>query len=183
MDSEEREYYHKQIEDVKNTFYDNNRKNSIFKMKQKVECAQKMTDELDLEKMMECTVFIVPNKNIIYYNYLVFKLYGNETNQQVLHCYFKGLVRRLLEKYETFEVHVNLKSFTISACQRYYTMITSSFDDNTLFTEKLSRLVIYNTPSIVKQLTTILYTTVKDVIPKTEYYYKDSELKIKELFE
>lgn len=183
MDPVEREYYHKQIVEAKRNFYDNNIKKTVFKNKQKLECTQKVSQDLDIKKMMECTVFIVPNKNVIYYNYLIFKLYGNEANQQILYSYFKGLVETLLAQYETFEVHVNLKSFTISACRRYYSMITSSFDDKTLFTEKLSRLVIYNTPSIIDQLTTILYATVKDVVPKTVYYYKESEAKIDELFD
>jgi hypothetical protein len=183
MDPVEREYYHKQIVEAKNKFYDNNIKKTVFKNKQKLECTQKVSQDFDIKKMMECTVFIVPNKNVIYYNYLIFKLYGNEANQPILYRYFKGLVETLLAQYETFEVHVNLKTFSISACRRYYSMITSSFDDNTLFTEKLSRLVIYNTPSIIDQITTILYATVKDVVPKTVYYYKESEAKIDELFD
>lgn len=182
MDSVERECYHKQIEDAQTMYYESHKKNSVFKYKQKMDCAQQVTDEFDVKKMIECTAFIVPNKNVIYFNYLVFKLYGNDSNQRDLYEYFKGLITQTLEKYDTFEVHVNLKSFTISACQRYYNIITSSFNENTFFTDKLSKMVIYNTPTIVNQLTSLLYTTVKDVLPKTEYYYKDSEIKIKELF-
>lgn len=185
MDSyEERADYYKQLEGARTKFYEKNPKHMVFKNKQKLECAQTVTEEFDLNKMIACTAFIVPNRNIIYYNYLVFKIYGNETNQREVYTHFRGLICTLLEKYETFEVHVNLKSFTISACQRYYKMITSSFDENTILTEKMSKLVVYHTPSIVDQITTLLYSTIKNVLPKTEYYYKDSsDSKINLLFD
>jgi len=184
MDSDERTEYYTQLEEAKAKFYEKNRKNLFFKNKQKLECAQTMTDEFDLNKMISCTAFIVPNTNIIYYNYLVFKLYGHESNQKEVYAHFIGLIRSILEKYETYEVHVNLKTFTVSACQRYFKMITSSFDENTFLTEKMSKLVIYNTPSIVDQLTTLLYASIRSILPKTEYYYKDiSDARINTLFE
>lgn len=184
MDSDERAEYYTQLEGARAKFYEKNRKNLIFKNKQKLECAQTVTEEFDLNKMIACTAFIVPNTNIIYYNYLVFKIYGHESNQREVYTHFRGLICSLLEKYETFEVHVNLKTFTVSACQRYYKMITSSFDDNTMLTDKMSKLVIYHTPSIVDQLTAILYSTIRTILPKTEYYYKDSsEARINTLFD
>ena len=184
MDFDERAEYCAQMEDAKAKFYEKNPKKLIFKNKQKLECAQTVTEEFDLNKMIACTAFIVPNTNIIYYNYLVFKIYGNESNQREVYTHFRGLICTLLETYETFEVHVNLKTFTISACQRYYKMITSSFDENTLLTDKMSKLVIYHTPNIVDQLTKLLYSTIRTILPKTEYYYKDSsDARINALFD
>lgn len=183
MDSEERDDYFKKLEGARTKFYEQNGKNLVFKNKQKLECAQTVTSEFDLQKMIECTAFIVPNRNIVYYNYLVFKIYGNESNRVEVYSHIMGLITSVLEKYDTFEVHVNLKSFTISACHRYYKMISSSFDENTLLTDKMSKLVIYNTPHLLDQITSILYSTVKAVLPKTEYYYKDSQTRINSLFE
>ena len=183
MDSSERDDYYKQLEGAREKYYEQNGKNILFKNKQKLECAQTVADEFDLKKMIECTAFIVPNSNIIYYNYLVFKIYGNESNREEVYSYIMGLINTVLQKYDTFEVHVNLKSFTISACHRYYKMIASSFDENTLLTEKMSKLVIYNTPHLLDQITSILYSTVKAVLPRTEYYYKDSQSRINVLFD
>lgn len=183
MDSDEREDYFKQLEGARTKFYEQNGKNLVFKNKQKLECAQSVTKEFDLQKMIECTAFIVPNSNVVYYNYLVFKIYGNESNRIEVYSHIMGLINSVLEKYDTFEVHVNLKSFTISACHRYYTMISSTFDENTLLTDKMSKLVIYNTPHLLDQITSVLYSSVKAVLPKTEYYYKDSQTRINRLFD
>jgi hypothetical protein len=183
MNSEERIEYYNQIQRVKNKYYENNKKHCIFKNSQKLDCTNHVSNNLDLQKMIQCTVFIIPDTNKIYYNYMVFKTYGNETNHLVLYDYVINLITKILEKYETFEFHVNLKTFTISACQRYYGMITSTFDDNKFFTDKMGKLFVYHTPSIVDQVNRLLYSSIKDILPKVEYFYKDSDEKIKVLFD
>ena len=182
MKLQEKEIYYKEIQEAKERFYENNKKNMVFKNTQKLECAQHVANNMDLMKMIQCTVFIVPNTNIIYYNYMVFKTYGSEATHIPLYNHITNLVSSLLEKYPTFEFHINLKTFTISACQRYYHLIASSFDENHVFTNRMSKMVIYHTPSIVDQITKILYNSVKDILPKAVYYHQESEQEIKKLF-
>jgi hypothetical protein len=183
MNSNDRDAYHKQLERAKKKFYEENQKTKIFKNKQKLECTQSVSKEFELKKMVECTAFIVPNRNVIYYNYPMYKLYGNEANQQDIYDHTVGLIRNILKTYDNFEIHFNLKTFTISAAQRYYSVIASSFNENTPLTDKLSKLVVYNTPCIVSQLTTLLYPILKDVLPRTEYHNKEkSEEMINILF-
>ena len=113
---------------------------------------------------------------------MVFKTYGSEATHIPLYNYVTNLVSTVLESYPSFEFHINLKTFTISACQRYYHLIASSFYDNQVFTNRMSKMVIYHTPSIVDQITKILYNSVKDILPKTVYYHQESEQEIKKLF-
>lgn len=183
MNSEQRTQYYDEIQKVKDNYYDSHKKNCLFKNAQKLDCAQHVSNNLDLQKMIQCTAFIIPNTNKIYYNYMVFKTYGNESNHLILYEYVTGLISKILENYETFEFHVNLKTFTISACQRYYGMITSTFDDNKFFTNLMGKLFVYNTPSIVDQVNRLLYHSIKDILPKVEYFHKDSDEKIKVLFD
>jgi hypothetical protein len=182
MNSQERDEYVEKMEETKQKFYEDNTKNQIFKNKQKLECAQTVSQELDLQKMIQCTVFQIPNTNIIYYNYMVYKTYGNLENKDLLYAYVIQLVEQVLQQNEHFEFHIDMKSFSVSACQRYYPIISSIFDDNKVFTDKLSKMVIYNTPSFVDKLTRILYSSIKDILPKIEYYHhKDSDAKISQL--
>lgn len=183
MNPEDRINYYTEMQKTKDKFYESHKKHTVFKNTQKLQCAQHVSDQLDLNKMIQCTAFIVPNTNVIYYNYMVFKTYGNDNNHLIVYDYVVNLISRILEEYKTFEFHINLKSFTISACQRYYNMICSSFDDNKFFTEKMSKMVVYHTPNIVDQLTKLLYNSIKDVIHKVEYCHKESEERIKVLFD
>jgi hypothetical protein len=183
MNTEEREQYVQEIESTKAKYYQEHNKNRFFKNSQKLECATSISQEMDIQKMIKCTVFQVPDTNILYYNYLVFKTYANGQVTPILYQYVVALVDKVLKEYSSFEFHVNLKSFTISAAQRYYSIICSVFDDNTAFTGKMTRLVIYHTPSVINNIRQLLYNSIKDIVDKVEYFYKDSDTHIAKLFD
>lgn len=174
--------YLSRIQKTQNEFYNNQAKKNIFKQAQKSECANYVTTNIQLENLIESTAFIVPNTNIVYFNYLVFKTYGNPENAKPLYSYIIALIETILSTYDSYEFHVNLKSFSVSACQRYYSMIVSSIDSNTIFTEKLNKLVLYHTPFIIDQITGLLYNSIKPFIHKTEYVKEKSEERISQLF-
>ena len=182
MNNSEREDYLLQIQNKQKDYYSIHTKNTVFKNAQKNACANHIADSISLDQMMKCTVYIVPNTNKIYYNYLVFKTYGTEENAHLLYKHIIDVIHTILLTYDSFEFHINLKSFSVSACHRYHTMIAGSVDCNQIFTEKLSKLVIYNTPFIIDQITRLLYQSVKTFIHKTEYVREKSEERIAALF-
>lgn len=181
-ENNERHEYLKRIKETEQKYYSKHSKNVIFKNSQKSDCASFVTNEMDLQRMIDCTAFIVPDTNIIYYNYLVFKTYGNEENHIHLYTHLTQLITTVLHKYNTFEFHINLKTFSVSACQRYYNMIVGSIDDNMIFTEKMTKIVIYHTPFIIDQINKLLYNSIRTFVDKVEYVKKDSDLRINKLF-
>ena len=74
--------------------------------------------------------------------------------------------------YWTF-VGENLKSFSISALNRYSSIIQTSFDENILFGEKLSRVVVYYTPHFIELITTMFYKSIQVFITRVEYISKE----------
>ena len=183
MNTEEREQYVQEIESTKVKYYQEHNKNRFFKNSQKLDCASNISQQMDIHKMIQCTVFQIPNTNILYYNYLVFKTYANDQVTPILYQYVVALVDKVLKEYSSFEFHVNLKSFTISAAQRYYNIICSVFDENTSFTGQMTKLVIYHTPSVINNIRQLLYNSIKDIVDKVEYCYKDSDVEIAKLFD
>ena len=183
MNTEERNQYVQEMESAKAKYYEEHSKNRFFKNSQKLECASTISQQMDIKKMIQCTVFQVPNTNILYYNYLVFKTYANNEVTPILYQYVIALVDKVLKEYSSFEFHVNLKSFTISAAQRYYNIICSVFDENTAFTGQMTKLVIYHTPSVISNIRQLLYNSIKDIVDKVEYFYKDSDAHIAKLFD
>lgn len=182
MNNTERESYLLEIQKTQSDYYTTHTKNKIFKNAQKNECANYVSSTISLDQMIKCTAFNVPNTNIIYYNYLVFKTYGTDENAPLLYNHILNVINGILSTYDSFEFHVNLKSFSVSACHRYHTMISGSVDSNQIFTEKLSKLVIYHTPFIIDQITRLLYHSVKSFIHKIEYVKDTSDTRIAELF-
>ena len=183
MNTEERNQYVQEMESAKTKYYEEHNKNRFFKNSQKLDCATNISQQMDIQKMIQCTVFQIPNTNILYYNYLVFKTYANDQVTPILYQYVVALVDKVLKEYSSFEFHVNLKSFTISAAQRYYNIICSVFDENKSFTGQMTKLVIYHTPSVISNIRQLLYNSIKDIVDKVEYCYKDSDAKIAKLFD
>ena len=177
-----RNEYLSKIQTAQNEFYSNQAKKHIFKNAQKTECAHYITANMKLDHLIESTAFIVPNTNLVYFNYLVFKTYGSAENAKPIYAHITALIESILTTYDSFELHVNLKSFSVSACQRYYSMIISSIESNTLFTDKLGKLVIYHTPFIIDQVTAMLYHTIKPFLHRIEYVKEKSEERIAQLF-
>ena len=170
------------IQTAQSEFYNNQTKKNIFKSAQKNECAHFVTNNVSLEQLIECTAFILPNTNKVYFNYLVFKTYGSPENAKPIYNHIIALIESILTTYDSYEFHVNLKTFSVSACHRYYSMIVSSIESNTLFSEKLHKLVLYHTPFIIDQVTVMLYQTIKPFLHRIEYVKEKSEERIAQLF-
>jgi hypothetical protein len=183
MNSEEQSKYVNQMNNTKEEFYNENKKNVVFKNKQKIECAKHVNQSMELAKMIQCTAVRIPNTNIIYYNYMIFKTYACDEVKEPVYRYIIQLIGSVLKEYDNFEFHVNLKTFTISAVHRYKNIIASIFDENQSFTTQMSRLCIYHTPSIIDTINKVLYSSIRDILPKATYHHKESDQLIEKLFE
>ena len=173
-----------QISQTKQKFYQDNTKSRIFKNTQKLQCAKQVSEQHNLQQLINLTVMVIPNTNKLYFNYLMFKTYGHPDICCKLYDHFHKLVEDLVNKYGSFEMHINLSTFTVSACVRYQKMIMLSFDENPYLTSKMTLMNVYNTPNVIEQITGLLYNSVKHLTSVTHFYKKDnSESLIKKLFE
>jgi hypothetical protein len=171
MDAEKSEQLFKQVNILRDSFYEDNKKNIIFKSEQKNKLADKVCDTFDLQQMIRYTTYIIPYSNKIYFTYPLFKTYGNTDNCDNLCKYMKHvLISSILESNETFELHINLKGFTVSACQRFFSAIKSLIDGNKVLTEKMTQMCIYFTPGVIDQIKNLLYAVVQHILPKVTFY-------------
>jgi len=171
MDSENSEKLFKQVNTLRDSFYEDNKKNLIFKSEQKNKLADKVCDTFDLQQMIRYTTYIIPNSNKIYFTYPLFKTYGNIENCDTLCKYMKHvLISSILDENETFELHINLKGFSVSACQRFFSSIKSLIDGNKLLTDKMTQMCIYYTPGVIDQIKSLLYAVVYHILPKVTFY-------------
>ena len=184
MNLQQSHNYLEELQQTQHKYYETHQKNTIFKNNQKRDCAAFVAAENDLQKMVKCTAFIVPNTNVIYYNYLVFKTYGGINTHGILYNHLFTLIDTILQNHDSFEFHVNLKTFSISACQRYQHLISDSIDSSPVFNEKMSKVVIYHTPFVIDQIAKMLYSSVKDFLDRVEMVRgTESEQRISQLFD
>jgi hypothetical protein len=177
----------KDIESFKNTYYSENRKNIFFKKSQKLDCATKISNEFDINDLLSQTVFIIPNTNRVYLDYTVFKLYANPDNYNTIVNYVIQLFRTCIETHGSFECHFNLNSFTITAAERYKTVIElfckECLKSETRYGRMMSKMYIYYSPGMLEKFTN-LFSHLIDPFVRDRFvvYNKDeSEEKIQKL--
>lgn len=171
------------IAELKNEYYSTSGKNRIFKSKQKQECATIVTHEIGIEKMLSGTVYIIPNTNRVFFDYTLFKLYANPSNYDAIIKRATELFDACIEKYGTFESHMNLNTFSVSALERYkpiiITFCNTCLKNNPKYVEKLSRFYIYNKPNMIDIVIAVVRPFVnEDVFKKVIFIQKQNSEKL-----
>ena len=183
--------YQKMIEDIskiQTDFYSSQRKNIFMKASQKSECAEVITRQIPLEDLIRNTIYIVPNSCSIYMDYPLFKTYVNPVNYQEVVNHIFRTINDVIHQCGTFEMHINLHTFTISAAERYNQVIQSFCNEccknNTQYINVMNRMYIYNTPSMIQSISSFLVKhTNESIKEKTIFYTKDDScMRLNELF-
>jgi len=178
----------KMVEEYQTTFYSQSRKNIFFKNKQKMECATQISQEFDINSLIEKTVYLIPNSNRVYFDYTLFKMYGNPENYMLVINYILTALTHCIDKYEKYELHVNLNSFTITAAERYRSVIelfcNECLKKQTRYAGQLIKMYIYNSPNVMEHVTRILGNLIDPLIRERMVIYNKEETgtKIEELF-
>lgn len=141
----------------KSTYYTDNKKNVVFnKSSQKYDLAEKVCSEYGFETLIQRTIYIIPNTNKIYMDYLVLKLIANPANYNHIVDYAFSLFTHLVQTHGSFEFHANMDTFTITAAERYKRLVElfcrDPKDGELEFTKYLTNIYIYNTPSAIDSM-------------------------------
>jgi len=180
---------------IQNEFFTKNTKNQVFKKTQKFDCAKYITDNLDINEMIEEAVFTLPGTNIIFIDYLIFKMFAHEETYDHIIDHIMNLFDYCIKYYGNMQVNLNLRTFTVSATERYVPAIKQfcnrCLNHNTNYTEYMTAFRILNTPSVMEMVIKVVKPFVeKDVINKLTFlnkndtiqYCKDSNYLIKSDF-
>lgn len=167
------------IAGLQNDYYKQNAKNTFFKNSQKIKCAEAVTNNIDIDDLLNNCCFHIPNSNKIFFNYQVFKTFAQPENYEIIVNYIINLLINILHNYPNFEVHVSIQSFTVSAAHRYKPCILlflQKCNDNILeFSDKLSVLNIYYSPSSLESIKPILLPLIPPIVKsKMTIFDKDT---------
>lgn len=174
---------------IKEAYYSKKTKNIFFKKTQAGEIAANINQELSLEELIENTVYLIPDTNSIYIDYPVFKMYATISNYQIFIDRFINIMKASIVDYGAFQVHINLKSFSISSIEKYQNFFqmyyNSCISQGLLYNDKIvEKIIIYNTPSIITSISVmIIKYTEPSIKNKIVYHDKNvSEIHLGKLF-
>ena len=165
------------LAELQREYYEQNRKNLFFKKSQKQECSEMVCSRMNLEDLLNETFWVIPDTNKLFFDYTVFKNYANPGN-------FIAIIDKVLfycsdcvEKYGSFEVHVNLAGFTVSAAERFKSIIDlfcrECLHRNQRYNATLDTMNLYNIPNMVDQLSRMLMPMIPiEVRPKMKLFRK-----------
>ena len=149
-----------ELNQMKSEFYSENGKNSFFKKKQKEECARRISAKYSIEQLAQATIYIIPNTNRVFFDYTIFKLFANPDNFTYLTEYIIYKFSTCIRDYGNFIVDFNLDTFTVSAAERYKDVVKAYCDAcrsrDTDFVNLMISMNIYNTPSVMEMIKTVL---------------------------
>ena len=157
-----------QIAKIQNEYYHENGKNTFFKKTQKLDCAEYISNQFDITLLIQQTMFIIPNTNIVFFDYTIFKQYANPNNYEIIVNNVLTLFTQCIDTYGSFEAHIQLSGFTISSTERYKSVIQSfcqkCLNSSTKYCNLLTYMYIYNTPSMIDNITTFLKPFISPVV-------------------
>lgn len=149
------------INEIQQSFYEENKKHIFLnKNKQKQVLAESVCDKIEISDMLRHTTWIIPYTNKIYFDYHMFKLYATPNNYYLIISEILKLCSQAISTNGSFSVHVNFAGFTISAADRYRSVIELFCNEcllqNHHFSIYLESMNIYNTPHFIDSLSGIV---------------------------
>jgi hypothetical protein len=177
MNTESQIVFNKKIEELKNQYYSDNKKCIFFKSNQKMDCAATITNQIGIEELIQKTIYLLPNTNSVFMDYTVFKTYATSENYNKIVGYILSLFDYCIANYGDYNAHVNLDSFTISAAERYKSIIecflVNCMAIGSHYSDKLNHMYIYNTPNTFQNISKLLMPFVDPTVkPKIVFYDK-----------
>ena len=168
-------------------YYSTNPKNFFLKKKQKKECAKSITNQYNLEELINNSVYKIKNTDSIYIDYEIIKLFLIDDNSSSITDYIMFLIVQNIETHGSFNMHINLNTLTISGVERYKIFIidfcNKCISSKHKIIELMKSLFIYNTPNVMENIVRLLKPFLNELIHQKVIYHSkyDSPLLISQL--
>lgn len=170
------------ITKLQEEYYTKNNKNVFFKKNQKYECANMISQQIDISLLFNKTLYVL-NKGDIYFDYMMLKTYIHPELFSNFLEYVNKISSEYIEIISQYSLHLNINSLTISAFERYWPLVQQILYNYPVTGTKMQKTYIYYTPSIAEQILKIISPYITNIKNKLVFYSKtESPEKINELF-
>ncbi len=156
----------KKIESARNEYYTENQKNTFFKKQQKFDCAETITNNIDIDAILPF-IFKVDQNNI-QFNYNIFKTVASPAVYMKIAMYLLQLTEEIINTHSTYNIHIDLAGLTMSAIERYKGFVSlvsgEGLKNGKGLLKHLEFVHIFNPPTFVEYLCGIVISIVDPVI-------------------
>ena len=171
-----------ELNKFKNTYYSENKKAVFFNKKgQKYDIAKEVLTRFDINMLLQKTAYIIPNTNKLFVNYQIFKQFAHPENYELFVKFVQNKIPPIIDKYGSFECHIDIDTFTVSAAERYKGVIEVFCQDvfDISFTKYLKYIYVYNVPSMIDNISLLLFKLIdKEIKDKIKLVSKSDSIQI-----
>ena len=171
-----------ELNKFKNTYYNENKKATFFNKKgQKYDIAKEVLTKFDINLLLQKTAYVIPNTNKLFVNYQIFKQFAHPENYELFVKYVQNKIPFIIDKYGSFECHIDIDTFTVSAAERYKGVIEVFCHDvfEISFTKYLTYIYVYNIPSMIDNISILLFKLIdKETKDKIKLVSKSDSINI-----
>ena len=145
------------IKRIQEGYYSVSKKTMFNKKELKNNCAELITQNISLNELVSKTVYVIENTNIVFVDYTVFKSFATPSSYQAVVDSLVSNIISVINKWGTFEVHLNLNSLSVTGLDRYNSIFKVYYDtccSNGLYynEDKIDKIIILNTPTVISTL-------------------------------
>ena len=145
-----------QINDLKAKYYNKNGTSILFKNTQKRDCAVDIVNNIPINRLLKETIYIVENTNHIYIKYEILKSFAAPAVYSIIINHISNLVELCIENHGSFQLYINMNTFTITAANRYKELIQmfceKALQSDSIYHTKLQAIYLYKYPAIIPVL-------------------------------
>ena len=111
-------------------------------------------------------------------DYNKFKLFANVDNYKTITSDILNKFTNSIKKFDSFQCHLNLDSFTISAAERHKQMIEEFCRQclgNNSYSQKLTTIYIYYPPSLIENIAKLFSNLISPIVKEKVVFYTKQE--------
>ena len=170
-----------EISNFEEKYYQDNSKNTFFKKSQKMDLAKQVSNNFDINVLLQNLCYMKKSTNQVVIDYNILKLFANDENFKTIIIHILKVFTDTINIFGNFEVHMNLNTFTISAAERYKKLVElfcklclnnkETYD----YAKVCNKFYIYNVSNTFEQIVNLFKPFVSPDIKEKVSVLKKSE--------
>jgi len=145
---------------------------------QKLNCAQEVLNHFHLGDLLHKMAYIKGESRHIFFDYLIFKTFAHPSIYDTILDHVVALSQFCIQTHGRYNIHINIKSFTVTAAQRYNDLILKFFSiclqKDSIMVKNLDNIYIYNSPKMFESITRIFSNFIDDEIQSKIIHVKET---------
>ena len=147
-----------QILAIQNQYYRIHPKNSLFKKDQKFDCAAYVTKHINIDELIENTLYYANNSNILIYDYTIYKTFIHPEVIPYFNAHFVNMFQYGIDNFQKVNLYIQSESFTVSAFERYREAIQHLISVIPYgWVDYAETITLFNCPSMIENILNLLY--------------------------